>query len=181
MRAYALSAQDIWTKEPFEVVIAYDTVVAGKRAMDLFSNLQREVGFRIQPWPFDLIIDPEWRTVATGEAIKAELLTISSSQTELPPEVRKWLLMCRTRKRGTHGAVVALLGNQGRTRGFDSLDIRYLCEASKEAGLDFFAPVGTNGQRRDTQSSSDQERIPSFSSVQSLDRFEGYPHWGIND
>ena len=86
-------------KEPakeFTVFIAYDDVNAGQRAGDLFSCVSQqhrdELDFRVQPWRFDLIADPDWGPFATAEALQADLLVVSTSNpSDLSMQVKCWL------------------------------------------------------------------------------------------
>jgi hypothetical protein len=130
---------------PCQIVIAYDTVAAGRRAMRLVSSLRSneelDCEIRPLPWRFDLPEDPDWRDLATADAVKADVLMISSFlQSNLPPAVWKWIAECLELKRGETAAVVALFGADGQMDHADSDRLQLLTKAAREAELAFFTP-----------------------------------------
>ena len=127
------------------VVIAYDDVPAGQRAMHTLADLGRdfadEVDLGPQLWRFEYLEDPDWRALAAKDAIKADIIIISTTgEGELPAAVESWLAACLTQKHGTSAAVVALLGTVDNMDEPDSPRFQFLQRAAIEAGLDFFAP-----------------------------------------
>ena len=174
--------------QPCQIVIAYDKVAAGRRAMQLVSALhsQDELDFEIRtfPWRFDLLENPDWRELASADALKADLLFISTfSNSELPSAVWKWIAECLTLKCGDSAAVVALFGADGRMDRPDSVRLRLLKTATQDAGLEFFAPSpGWGKSMNDTRSEQTMrvEFIP-----RSVDEVL-YPgvfnrDWGLNE
>jgi hypothetical protein len=136
---------DADVRTTLNVVIAYDDVPAGQRAMHTLADLTRDVGEEMdlgpQLWKFEYLEDPDWRALAAADAIKADLLIISTtSETELPATVEDWVTTCLAQKRGTCAAVVALLGTVNNRDEPDSPRLQFIQRASIEAGLDFFAP-----------------------------------------
>jgi hypothetical protein len=132
-------------QQPVRVVIAYDDLVAGKRAMRVLGDIARALGdeirFEPMPWSFDLLADVDWREVAASEAVNAHILIIASSSTRpLPSEVGRWTEAAIQRKRGTAAAVVALFGPEENPDHFGSPRLEFIQKAAREAGLDFFAP-----------------------------------------
>jgi len=130
--------------QAFRVFIAYENMNAGRRAMDVFSNLaqdhQGDFTFWPRPWRFDLLADPEWREVAAADARTADLLIIAAGTgPDLPAAVRNWLEQCLTERRNG-GGVVALFGAEGEMDAIDSPRLRFLRQAAEKADLDFFAP-----------------------------------------
>ena len=137
-------AQDV--NHPLRVVIAYDEVTAGKRAMRVMSDLGRELGeaveFQPLPWSFDLLADTDWAEVAADDAINAHILIITTSSADpLPPAVGRWAEAAISRKQGTAAAVVALFGPEERPDGHGSSRLEAIRTAARQAGLDFFAPA----------------------------------------
>jgi hypothetical protein len=127
------------------IVIAYDDVPAGQRAMhtlaDLGRNFADEMDLGPQLWRFEYLEDPDWRALATADAIKADILIVSTtSKSELPAAVENWLADCFVQKHGTSAAVVALLGAVDNIDEPDSPRFQFIQRAALEAGLDFFAP-----------------------------------------
>ena len=127
------------------VLIAYDDAPAGQRAMNILDNvdhrLDEPMNWYPLLWRFDLLEDPEWRVLATADALRADLLIIAaSSQSDLPASVQDWIKDCLTQKHGTAAAVVALLGSAENLDEPDSPRIQFIKSAAARAGLDFFAP-----------------------------------------
>ena len=193
--------------EVFNVVIAYDNVAAGQRAMRLLSYLRREHGesirFQPQPWRFDLLGHPDWRQFAVADALKADLLIISASGgSGLPTAIRSWITACFARKRGANAAVVGLCGSEGKMDDADSPRLQFLQSAAREAGLEFFAPLPTcqhaltkvqtePGQLKDWTGGLDEFRnpaarqqlgeVPLPAPSQAFRQITPYRHWGINE
>lgn len=131
---------------PLRVVIAYDDLAAGKRAMrvmtDLGKNFGEDIQFEAIPWRFDLLADVDWRAVAASDAVRADILTIATSDAQpLPPAIGRWAEDAIDHKRGTAAAVVALFGPEGNPDGADSARLAAIQTAAQRAGLDFFAPA----------------------------------------
>jgi hypothetical protein len=139
------------TNRPLRVVIAYDDVAAGKRAMTVLSDLGQRLGDDIQfqplPWSFDLLTHLDWREVASSDAVNAEILIIATSAgNSLPPEIGRWAETTIDRKRGTASAVVALFGSEENPTDDGSFRIEAIRMAARHAGLAFFAPASGNRQ-----------------------------------
>jgi hypothetical protein len=187
----------------FNVMIAYDDVAAGQRAMQIVSNLARdhegELGLQPQPWRFDLLADPYFREFATADARKADLVIISTgSESDLPAAVRSWMTACLAQKQGS-GAVVALLGTEGHMDTADSPRLQFLQNAAKEAGLEFFAPQlacpkTSGGMAKRIQNREEMHaqtlKETRYSSAPGLISFairrenlnpSSLRHWGINE
>ena len=133
------------TPPDFQVVIAYADVGAGQRAMNVFNglahNLHGEVKLLPQPWRFEFLEDPDWYSAAMADAIKADMLIISTATgSELTPTAESWIKMCLARKRGTSAAVVALLGHPDHPEDANPDQFDFMQSAAVEAGLDFFTP-----------------------------------------
>ncbi len=134
------------TKQELRVVIAYDDLDAGQRAMRVLANLGKGLGdateFQPLPWPFELLADADWRDAAASEAVNADILIVAASGANpLPPAVGRWVKDVIGRKRGTNAAVVALFGPEEDPDGTRSSRLEDIQGASQRAGLDFFAPM----------------------------------------
>ena len=130
---------------PLRVVIAYNDLAAGRRAMRLLSNLGKELGgdieFQPLPWSFDLLGDVDWRAVAASDAVNTDLLIIATSDTDpLPPAIGRWTDTAIRDNRRT-AAVVALFGPEEKSDRFGSSRLLAIQTAAHRAGLDFFAPT----------------------------------------
>lgn len=142
-----LGKQDAWSgrgsDQALKVIIAYDNLATGQRAMRLFSNLACEfrdnMQFQPQTWQFDLVADPDVRRLDMPDARKANLVIISTSKAALPPGVRNWVSACVADRRGACAAL--LLGEDGLTDGEDLPRLPLLRNAMEEAELDFFGVI----------------------------------------
>ena len=84
------------TKQALQVVIAYNDLAAGKRAMHVLvgmgKGLADHIEFRPFPWSFELVTDADWRDVVASDAVKADILILATSDTNpLPAEVMRWV------------------------------------------------------------------------------------------
>lgn len=131
---------------PLRVVIAYDDLAAGKRAMRVMADLGQGLGddldFHPLPWSFDLLGDVDWREVAASDAVNADILIIAmNSAGTLPPAVERWVATTIAQMRGTNAAVVALFGSEENPDGAGSARLEAIQAAARLAGLEFFAPA----------------------------------------
>jgi hypothetical protein len=128
-----------------KVVIAYEDIPAGRRAMSMLDRMA-QAPLELEElfpslWQFDLLEDPDWRELATKDALKAAMIIISaSSASDLPTTVREWIKVSLDQKQGATTAVVALLGPTGHLDDPASPRIQYLKETTDQAGQEFFAP-----------------------------------------
>lgn len=130
---------------PVRVVIAYNEMAAGKRAIRVMTDLGKSLGEAIEfhplPWSFDLLADTDWGEVAANDAIKADILILAtSSEQPLPTVVECWATDAISRKRGTPAAVVALFGPEEKPDGRGSSRLEAIRAAAHRAELAFFAP-----------------------------------------
>ena len=100
---------------PLRVVIAYDDVPAGRRALAMLDRvLQHDhAAVHLFPslWRFDLLKDPEWRDDAVADAITANLLILSTSGQETIAEgIDGWVSTFLSCRRETDTAILALFG-----------------------------------------------------------------------
>jgi len=133
-------------EQSLRVVIAYNDVAAGKRAMRVMANLRQRFGdaiaFRLLPWSFDLLTDTGWSEAAARDADEADMLFIATSSIHpLPFAIEQWVETAISRKRGTAAAVIALFGPKENPDRAGSPRLETIQAAVHRAGLDFFAPV----------------------------------------
>jgi hypothetical protein len=141
----SLAADATETKPTLRVVIAYDAVAAGQRALRMVTHLAKSQGddleLELLPWSFDLLADEVWREVVAIDALHADILIIAThSDQPLPPAIGRWAEDAIRRKHGTSTAVVALFGPEENPDGVGSVRLRAMQQVVREAGLDFFAP-----------------------------------------
>ncbi|MEQ2010087.1 MAG: hypothetical protein ABMA26_25165 [Limisphaerales bacterium] len=131
--------------QALRVVIAYNEMAAGKRAIRVMTDLGKSLGEAVEfhplPWSFDLLSDTDWGEVAANDAIKADILIIAtSSEQPLPTVVERWATDAISKKRGTPAAVVALFGPEEKPDGRSSSRMEAIRAAAHRAELAFFAP-----------------------------------------
>jgi hypothetical protein len=133
------------SSETFNVVIAYDEATAAERAMRLFTELSHEFGsdlrFRAYLWRFDLLGNPACDQFTLADGIRAHLLIIStSSDSELPIGVQRWVSGCLAGRSDRVRAIIALFGEQGHVERDDSPRLAFLREDAHKCDLDFLEP-----------------------------------------
>lgn len=139
--------REVGASQTLNVLIAYENLAAGQRAMRLCWNLacQQEGDLSLHPrlWRLDLVADPVYAGFAIADAVQAELFIVSiSSQAELSKPARHWLKLCLAiaRKQATSAAMVALLGTDDQINESYSPNFQFLRSVAQEAGLEFFIP-----------------------------------------
>lgn len=135
--------------EEFKFVIAYDDLSAARRGLRVIADMARRAGGETKwcplPWKFDVLKNPVYRLLATGDAANADLIMISTNAPHgLPPAVEVWLKSSLEQKRGDRAAVVALLGPSDHLDQPGSARLQFVRQATEAAGLDFFAPSGNH-------------------------------------
>lgn len=100
---------------PLKVVVAYEDVPAGHRAVGLLKELLQGLvdDVELQPvlWRFDLLRDLHWHKMAVTDAAHADMLVLSTSgSSELPDAVSRWLEAGAALKHGDGTALVVLRG-----------------------------------------------------------------------
>jgi hypothetical protein len=188
------------------VVVAYEDLPAGKRAMRVLDRPAHEfeaaIQFRPKLWRFDFLEDLNWRNLTTADVLNADMLVISqSSEDELPAWFQSWACACLSQMHDRIGAVVALLGNRNNADAPAVWRLLWLQEAAREAGLAFFSSVPADQPSLRNRSPGLEEvekvtrspvgimplagrqefevPVPIFS--RTLDQVTAYQHWGIND
>jgi len=156
--------------------------------MNLVSSLhsQDALDFEIRtlPWRFDLLQDADWRDLASADALKSDLLIISTfSSANLPAAVWKWLAECLALKRGESAAVVALFGADGHMDHANSSRLQMLRSATHEAGLEFFAPSPGMDSSLNSIRSATLIHAEFFSSSIDTNLYPGVFNrdWGLNE
>ena len=80
------------------VVIAYEDLETGKRAMKTYEYMVQQLGdqclFANQMWKFDVLAVPKLKEFAAKDAAAAEIIIIAAHEgRELPAEVKSWIEM----------------------------------------------------------------------------------------
>jgi hypothetical protein len=102
---------------PLRAVIAYDEVSAGRRAMGMLNRLleQEKQSVHLLPelWRFDLLHDPDWHEQAISDALRADLLILSTSHLgTIPSAIERWISAILARRQGASIAILSLFGCQ---------------------------------------------------------------------
>lgn len=155
-------------EHPIRVVIVYDEIAAGKRALQVMSNLGREPGevvaFHPLPWSFGLLADTNWRVMAAADAVRADILIIATASPHpqpLPPAVGQWTEAAISSKQGMPAAVIALFGPEDDLDASDSSRLDAIKHAARRAGLAFFAPTPRRGNGQASARNSSHARGPA--------------------
>ena len=97
---------------PMKVVVAYEDLLAGRRAVGLINKYLGD-GVDLEPvlWRFDLLDHAHWYKMAVKDSVDADLLILSTSgSSDLPGAVNNWLKESVNAKRGGSTAMIVLCG-----------------------------------------------------------------------
>jgi len=175
----------------FNVVIAYEDFETGKKAKKtydhLIENLGQEYRLSNQMWKFDVLEVRGLREMAAKDAMKADIIILSSHGSHALPEgVRAWIQDWLSDK-GNTLALVALFDSETEDPETARATRNYLAEVAKRGQMEFFAqphegPEMTPssvpfilGRTAETQTAS---RSALLSIVQ---QDTSFPRWGINE
>jgi hypothetical protein len=174
----ALGSSDAEVNPALNVVIAYEDLETGKRAMKTYDYLVEHLGeqclFANQMWKFDVLAVPKLKDIAAKDAAAADIIIVAAHEgNELPAEVKSWIdhwLKYKTRA----SALVGLFGSES----VDTPVRDYLASVAKRANIEFFCQPGLwpgQANRRD----STNPALSILASVMQEDH--EVLHWGINE
>jgi len=167
------------------VVIAYEDLETGKRAMKTYEYMVQQLGdqclFANQMWKFDVLAVPKLKDIAAKDAAAAEIIIISAHEgNELPSEVKAWIELWLALKTEA-SALVALFDGEAAENPIRT----YLAEIARRGKMEFFCQPGAWAGAGKTRSANTlmqtmNERTFSFltSAAQEVPSFS---HWGINE
>src|ERR1700722_6813752 len=94
--AFGSSDSEIEVNPALNVVIAYEDLETGKRAMKTYDYMAEQLGeqclFTNQMWKFDVLAVPKLREIAAKDAAAAEIIIISAHEgKELSADVKAWI------------------------------------------------------------------------------------------
>ncbi len=164
MRPRTNSLMDVIGDKPScKVLVAYEDVVAGQRAMGTFDllakRLKDECDLQHRLWKFEALRIPELQQAAAMDACDADVIIISGRANHgLPAEVKNWADSWSKKKVGQPRALVALVENEDSVKSDSPLQsfLKNLAQASK---MDFFMRV-----YQETQSKPGAQKRPSTQS-----------------
>lgn len=125
--------------EQCQMAIVYDDDSARERAMHLCNRLAKQ--FRKDPkfdfswWNIRFLEDPQVAELAAQVAARADLLLFSSSRSEPPLELKKWINAWLPRRRGHGGALVTWV-NRSAQAVATQLEL-YLEGVAQQGQMDF--------------------------------------------
>ena len=180
----AFGSSDKEGNSALNVVIAYEDLETGKRAMKTYEYMVQQLGdeclFANQMWKFDVLAVPKLKEIAAKDAVAAEIIIISAHEgTPLPKEVRAWIDTWVTY--GTHAsALVGLFGKES----VDNPVREYLAEVARLAQIEFFCQPGI--WPGSTKSKKNAVRAwdrgdASFDFLTNATEKPPVSHWGINE
>lgn len=190
---YAVTYPPINSAEPenvppvFNVLILYEDFETGKHAKKtydiLVKNLGQDCHFTNQMWKFDVLAVPKLREFAVKDAIKADIILVSSHGTSVPPEVEAWgeaWQACNS----TPLALVALFDQPESDLGNPMRD--YLAELARRAKVDFFAqpdqwPERSRWEKRTSAMAEGLEDRTLSTLAGAVQNNLLVSHWGINE
>jgi hypothetical protein len=138
----AFGSPDTEVNSALNVVIAYEDLETGKRAMKTYEYMAQQLGgdclFANQMWKFDVLAVPRLKEIAAKDAAAAEIIIISAHEgRELPRDVKAWIELWLAHKTQA-AALVGLFGGES----VDTPVRSYLAEIARRAGIEFFSQPG---------------------------------------
>ncbi len=131
----------------FNTVVAYEDVVAAKRAKEICDRLRCFIGdgitFEMHLWRFDVLRTPDLRDVAVNDAVQARLILIASrGRGDLPAETKAWIEFWVTQRRARPGAIVLFVEPIEDLAKLQAIpQYGYLEEVAGRARMKFFASI----------------------------------------
>jgi hypothetical protein len=167
------------------VVIAYEDLETGKRAMKTYEYMVQQLGdqclFANQMWKFDVLAVPKLKDIAAKDAAAAEIIIISAhAGRELPAEVKSWIEMWLGYKTEA-SALVALFEGESEFNPARN----YLEAIANRAQIEFFCQPEARHSGAQTRSASTSAHPRSEQAMAFLatatQEVPSFPHWGINE
>jgi len=178
------SSSEAEVNSTLNVVIAYEDLETGKRAMKTYEYLVEQLGshcfFAHQMWKYDVLAVPKLKEIAAKDAAAAEIIIVSAHEgRELPKEVKAWMDLWLSYKSQTT-ALVGLFGAES----VETPVRTYLEEIARRGKVAFFCQPGIwPGSTRKTENSlHGWKRSDKYSLIANPAREKpSVLHWGINE
>jgi hypothetical protein len=167
------------------VVIAYEDLETGKRAMKTYEYMVQQLGneclFTNQMWKFDVLAVPKLKEIAAKDAAAAEIIIVSAHEgRELPADVKSWIGLWLGYKTEA-SALVGLFSGQSETHPIRN----YLSEIARRAQIEFFCQPSSwigAGPTRSTTTLAHPRNEKTFAFLNTATQeVQSFPHWGINE
>jgi hypothetical protein len=171
------------------VVMAYEDLADGRRAMQTYNGLVGELGrtceFNYELWKFEALQIPELRDEAARQAREADMILIATHSRALPRSVKSWVeswLQAVPKSR----ALVALIGSEPEQLGDPASVHAYLQQAAALGQMEFFSHFEPLPPEPMASGFSRQLRERAQTSSLVLEeilsrRSRPEPRWGINE
>lgn len=181
----SLRASDSDVNSTLNVVIVYEDLETGKRAMKTYEYMVDQLGaqclFSNQMWKFDVLAVPKLREIAAKDAAAAELILISAHEGKpLPKEVKAWIDLWLSYTTQA-SALVGLFGAESVENPVRS----YLEDIARRAGIEFFCQPGIWPGTTKAQSSAVRalktNEHPFTYIPAGIVEGPAMSHWGINE
>jgi hypothetical protein len=181
----AFGSSDAEVNSALNVVIAYEDLETGKRAMKTYEYMVEQLGgqclFANQMWKFDVLAVPKLKEIAAKDAAAAEIIIVSAHEgKQLPKDVKAWIELWLSYKTQAT-ALVGLFGGES----VDAPVRRYLAEVAKRARIEFFCQPGIwpgTADRHDTAAHAWKQNEKTFFFLADVIQEEpAVSHWGINE
>jgi len=181
----AFGSSDAEANPALNVVIAYEDLETGKRAMKTYDYLVEHLGdqclFANQMWKFDVLSVSKLREIAAKDAAAADIIMIAAHEgNQLPREVKAWIEQWLSYK--THAsALVGLFGVES----VDNPVRDYLAGIAKRAKIEFFCQPGLwpgRVEKHDPMDLAWSRNEKTLSVLATVIKEEPtVSHWGINE
>jgi hypothetical protein len=181
----AFGSSDGESNPALNVVIAYEDLETGKRAMKTYEFMVQQLGeewlFANQMWKFDVLAVPKLKEIAAKDAAAAEIIIVSAHEGhELPPQVKAWIDLWLSYNTEASALVGLFDGNT------EANTVRtYLADVARRAQIEFFCQPGIWPGSSVTRSASTNaqplnEKTFAFLTNATQD-VPSFSHWGINE
>jgi len=167
------------------VVIAYEDLETGKRALKTYEYLVQQLGqqclFANQMWKFEVLASPKLKEMAAKDAAGADIIIVAAHDGyELPQDVKSWVDLWLSYNTEASALVGLFDGESAET------PVRsYLSAVASRAGIEFFSQPGiwpgtTEKSHTATRSTSIGEKTLAFL-ANATQEVPAFSHWGINE
>ena len=177
-------------RSEIRIVIAYDDVADGKRAMQTYHNLAGELErgseFNYELWKFDALQVPQLSELAAQQARGADIIIVATHNCGLPSSVKSWIASWLRPGAGRPRALVALLVASVKELNSLASVSAYLRDVALSGGMEFFQNVEEPSPTKETAEFY-IERIRKRADTATvlleeiLHQAQPEPRWGINE
>ena len=179
----AFGSSDREGNSALNVVIAYEDLETGKRAMKTYEYMVQQLGdeclFANQMWKFDVLAVPKLKEIAAKDAAAAEIIVVSAHEgREFPTQVKAWIDLWLSYKTEA-SALVGLFDGES----FEGPARAYLADIARRAKIEFFCQPGIwPGSKLTRSTNTLVEPVKTLTFLTTASReVPSFSHWGINE